>query len=321
MLTAVLFALLPSWIGVPLRRLLGARIGKGARIRFGTVLAVRELELGEGARIGPCAFVRARSLAIGAHSNVNPLTVMKANEIRIGVGTRVASFAVVYGELMPSCRFTIGDHSSIANFAWLDAGEGITVGDQVGIGGHTFIFTHGSWSDYLEGSPWSYGPVVIEDRVWIAWRVTIQANVVVGHDSLIAVGSVVTKDVPPNVFAAGMPAKVVSSPAWPAVDNAERLHRAERILDAYAERGIAGGRANIAIDDAQSLAPGNLLFLVNRNLENVERASLLERGVNILDHREGRLIVAQDQPYLDDFRAFLRRYGIRVLRLFPQSAG
>ncbi|HTU71437.1 MAG TPA: acyltransferase [Candidatus Baltobacteraceae bacterium] len=314
MFLAVLLSLLPSPLHVAVRRLMGARIGRGARIRFGTVLAVRDLRMGEGSRIGPAAVVHARTLEIGAHSNVNPLTIMKANAIRIGSYTRVASFAVIYGELIESSRFAIGNHSSIANFCWIEPGEGITVGDQVGIGGHTFIFTHGSWSDYLCGSPWNYGPVVIEDRVWIAWRVTVQANVTIGHDSIIAVGAVITKNVPPNVFAAGMPAKTVSEPAMPAVGETERLHRAERMLAAYGERGMPGARAQIKVDDGRELGRGNLLMVVNRPLELEERDALLERGVNILDHPSGRLIVVEDRPYLADFRSFLRRYGIRVAR-------
>jgi acetyltransferase-like isoleucine patch superfamily enzyme len=322
MLTAVLLALLPSKLHVALRRLMGAKIGKGASIRFGTVLAVRDLQIGEGARIGPCAVVRANSLQLGAHSNVNPLTIMKASKIRIGSCTRVASFAVIYGELIPTSVFSIGNHSSIANFCWIEPGEGITVGNQVGIGGHTFIFTHGSWSDYLEGSPWGYGPVAIEDRVWIAWRVTVQANVTVGHDSIVAVGAVITKTVPPNVFVAGMPAKVVSQPANAPVDDAERLRRAEAILAAYAERGSPEASARIALDDAKKVQRGDLLFVVNRPLDDSERSTLLEQHVNVLDHPNGRLIVSEDLPYVAEFRQFLRRYGIRLDREdYQPSAG
>jgi acetyltransferase-like isoleucine patch superfamily enzyme len=51
-------------------------------------------------------------------------------------------------------------------------------------------------------------PIVIEDDVWIAARVNIIAGVTIGHGSVIAAGSVVTRDIPPMVIAAGVPAAV-----------------------------------------------------------------------------------------------------------------
>ena len=52
-------------------------------------------------------------------------------------------------------------------------------------------------------------PVEIEDRVWIGARAIILKGVTVGHDAVIAAGSVVTRDVPPRTVAAGVPARVV----------------------------------------------------------------------------------------------------------------
>ena len=54
-------------------------------------------------------------------------------------------------------------------------------------------------------------PIVIGNRVWIGIGVTICPGVSIGDNSIIAAGSVVTKDVPPNVIAGGNPAKVLKS--------------------------------------------------------------------------------------------------------------
>jgi len=48
-------------------------------------------------------------------------------------------------------------------------------------------------------------PVVIEDGVWVTTGVTILGGVRIGRNSIIGAGSVVTKDIPPNCFAAGNP--------------------------------------------------------------------------------------------------------------------
>jgi acetyltransferase-like isoleucine patch superfamily enzyme len=52
---------------------------------------------------------------------------------------------------------------------------------------------------------------VIEQNVWIAAGATIIGGVTVGENSVVAAGSVVTKDVPPNTLVAGNPAKIIRS--------------------------------------------------------------------------------------------------------------
>ena len=51
--------------------------------------------------------------------------------------------------------------------------------------------------------------VNIEDHVWIGAGAIILPGVTIGENSVIGAGSVVTKDVPPNVLAYGNPCKVI----------------------------------------------------------------------------------------------------------------
>lgn len=52
-------------------------------------------------------------------------------------------------------------------------------------------------------------PIVLEDNVWLGGRVIVLAGVTIGEDSVIGAGSVVTRDIPPKVIAAGVPARVI----------------------------------------------------------------------------------------------------------------
>ncbi len=52
-------------------------------------------------------------------------------------------------------------------------------------------------------------PITIEDGCWIASNVTICGGVTIGKNTVIGAGSVVTKDIPANVFAAGNPCRVI----------------------------------------------------------------------------------------------------------------
>jgi acetyltransferase-like isoleucine patch superfamily enzyme len=54
-------------------------------------------------------------------------------------------------------------------------------------------------------------PIVIERNVWIAAGAIIIGGVTVGENAVVAAGSVVTKDVPPNTLVAGNPARVIRS--------------------------------------------------------------------------------------------------------------
>ena len=52
-------------------------------------------------------------------------------------------------------------------------------------------------------------PVHIGDNVWLGYGFVAMKGVSIGKNSVIAVGSIVTKDIPPNVVAAGNPCKVI----------------------------------------------------------------------------------------------------------------
>lgn len=52
-------------------------------------------------------------------------------------------------------------------------------------------------------------PVKLEKNTWIGSSSTILPGITVGKNSIVAAGSIVTKDVPPNTIVAGNPAKVI----------------------------------------------------------------------------------------------------------------
>ena len=54
-------------------------------------------------------------------------------------------------------------------------------------------------------------PIIIEDRTWIGFKSTIMKGVRIGEGSIVAAGSIVTKDVPPYTIVAGNPAVVVKA--------------------------------------------------------------------------------------------------------------
>lgn len=99
-----------------------------------------------------------------------------------------------------------------ANFdcVFLDVCE-IKIGDNCFIapGVHIYTATHPlNAKERISGAEFGK-PVTIGDNVWIGGRAIINPGVTIGNNSVIASGSVVTKDVPDNVVVGGNPAKVI----------------------------------------------------------------------------------------------------------------
>jgi maltose O-acetyltransferase len=54
-------------------------------------------------------------------------------------------------------------------------------------------------------------PIAIESNAWLGGGVIVLPGVTIGENTVVGAGSIVTKDLPPNVVAAGNPARVVRS--------------------------------------------------------------------------------------------------------------
>jgi acetyltransferase-like isoleucine patch superfamily enzyme len=117
----------------------------------------------------------------------------------------------------------IGDNVGISACS-LRAGVSITIGNNVNIGADCLIIdTDAHPHDYMkrrrnytmEVDLTKYlteipsAPIVIEDDVWIGARCQILKGVHIGARSIIAAGSIVTKDIPADCVAGGVPAKVL----------------------------------------------------------------------------------------------------------------
>ena len=117
---------------------------------------------------------------------LNRLTFNNADEIRIGKNVFVNQ----------NCTF-------------YDLG-GLDIADDVMIGPNLSIITTGHPIEPSERRSATIGkPIVIEKSVRIAADATIIGGVTVGENSVVAAGSVVTRDVPANTLVGGNPAKVI----------------------------------------------------------------------------------------------------------------
>jgi acetyltransferase-like isoleucine patch superfamily enzyme len=147
-----------------------------------------------------------------------------APDVKLGKDVRLSKFINLYG-----CE--IGDETKIGAFVEIQKNakvgrrckisshtfvcEGVVIEDNVFIG-HSVTFINDSYprattpeGELQTESDWHVESTVIKRGASIGSGATVLSKVVVGENSIVGAGSVVTRDVPPNVIVAGNPARVL----------------------------------------------------------------------------------------------------------------
>lgn len=144
-------------------------------------------------------------------------------DVQLGQDVQIYSFVNLYG-----CR--IGDRTKIGTFVEIQKNavigrnckisshtficEGVTIEDDVFVG-HNVSFINDKYPRATAGgrlqteADWSVQPTRVCQGASIGTSSTILSNVTIGRNAIIGAGSVVTRDIPDNVVAAGNPCRVV----------------------------------------------------------------------------------------------------------------
>lgn len=110
---------------------------------------------------------------------------------------------------LPGGKLEIGTGTYINGGVSICAQESVTIGKNCAIGNYSLIMDTDFHSVGDHTQMPRAKPVVIEDDVWLAARVTVLKGVRIGRGAVIAAGAVVTKDVPPFTLVGGVPAKII----------------------------------------------------------------------------------------------------------------
>lgn len=174
------------------------------------------LEIGEGVTIEPGAIITAENGRIGDRSIIRSGARIEGTHVEVGTESYLDYGAWIGGGscrdkdayIKAGCFLHMGWNSQI-NIA-----RGVDIGDEVGIGIETKIFTHGAYLPIDCGFPIQWGPVKIGNRVWLpnAW---INPGVTIGDDVVVSARSLVNRNLPSGCLASGIPAKVIKESAYP----------------------------------------------------------------------------------------------------------
>jgi len=138
-------------------------------------------------------------------------------------GEHVSFHSVAY--ISNGAALIIGKNSTLRFSTEINAKESVKIGANVIISNNVIISDNNSHptgyeerikmceSDH-DGELWSnkYAvskPIIIEDNVWIGRQVMVNKGVTIGQGSIVAAGTVVTKNIPPYSLCYGNPGKVI----------------------------------------------------------------------------------------------------------------
>jgi acetyltransferase-like isoleucine patch superfamily enzyme len=135
-------------------------------------------------------------------------------------------------DVLPFNGFSLGSNSTIEDYTVVNNGMGdVSIGNgvriglsnviigPVNIGNNIILAQHVVMSGLNHGyedistpirlQPCTTAKITIEDDCWIGANAVITAGVTIGKHSIVAAGSVVTKDVPPYSIVGGNPARLL----------------------------------------------------------------------------------------------------------------
>lgn len=240
----------------------GAR-EKLLQLLSGPVFLTNDVTIGRGSVIGRNVRFNCRRVVIGDGVHIGDGVIFDCESLTIG------DFATIY----PGCFFPGPGKLSIGHNFWLGRGSiidsqgGTIIGDNVGIGAHSQLWTHMKFGDVAAGCRFhTMSPLTVDDDAWLVGHVLV-SPVRIGARALVMLGSLVAKDIPPDRTFAGSPAKDVTDKfgaQFRGISNQERRdYVGERIEKIASRAGISDIWSRIKLVDEFSSADMTHELVIN----------------------------------------------------------
>lgn len=155
-------------------------------------------------------FLVSGCLAIGAKENQKSkqetrIKIKKNGKLQIQNDFSIGSGSDI--RIFENAKLSMGG-GYFNGFVQIICGQEINIGNDVAVA-RDVVIRDTDAHDIITDEYQKTKPVNIGNHVWIGQRAMIMKGVTIGNGSVIAAGAIVTKDVPANSLAAGIPAKVI----------------------------------------------------------------------------------------------------------------
>lgn len=156
---------------------------------------------------------RLRGAKIGEGSIVLQSSKIERFPANITIGSStIIKNAVKICSCNKEAKIKIGNNCTVGDYGYIYSSEKITIGDNTLIGPFCYLVdaNHGISRDKsIRSQPLTTAAIVIEEDCWIGANVTVLSGVKLRKGSVVAAGSIVTKDTEQYSINAGNPARQI----------------------------------------------------------------------------------------------------------------
>jgi acetyltransferase-like isoleucine patch superfamily enzyme len=197
LLSLIIYTARGCWVRIFMGSAKGlVMIGKGTTIRYAKHLyAGRDLIIEDYAEINCMAL---KNIIIGDRVTIGRFAIVRPSNAyggEVGDGLKIGN------------NSSIGTYSYIGCSGYIEIGNNVMMGPRVGLFAENHNFDRTDIPMHQQGVKRKF--IIIEDDCWIGTNSVILAGVTIGKGSVVAAGSVVTRDVKPYSVVGGVPAKVL----------------------------------------------------------------------------------------------------------------
>lgn len=231
-------------------------------------------KIGKKAFIHPEAEIDVDYLEIGDFSKINKGVIIKGRKVIIGREAWLDEGSRIGGGRAEIGTIKIGDFFHLGKNAEINTANDVLIGNEVGIGMDSKIFTHGAYLSEIGGFPYQDAPVLIGNRVWIP-NAIVMPGICIGSNVVVGAISLVNKSIPNGCFAAGIPIKVVKENEYPKVLTNVKIKKIlSRIIEEVYGYNIKAGFVvpDVIYVDGTSFFTRDRIIVgkVNKNTERVK---------------------------------------------------
>lgn len=170
--------------------------------------------LGKDVTIHPTAQLIGEEIEIGDFSKIGPNVVISGKSVKIGREAWIGERAIIGGGRAEFGTLIVGDFLHLGIRGQINIANNVVIGDEVGMGMNSMVFSHGAYLSEYEGYPYQDAPVTIGSNVWLPYAI-VNPGIEIGHDVVVAAMSLVSRSLPSGCLAGGIPAKVLKENAFP----------------------------------------------------------------------------------------------------------
>lgn len=253
------------------------------------------------ARIGKNVVIECDTFELGANSIIKDGCKITCTSFKAGTGLYMCEEVEVGrgGCFGPNSKVTIGSNVGIFERAIINPSEEVTIGDNVGIGAEVMIWTHGAWLDITKGFPADFGPVTIEENVWLPARCIVLPHVTIGRNTVIGIGSTVNRSIPEGSLAAGTPCKVIRENYYPKELSKEQISDlVNQVLVDW--KNLIQFKVGDRYDFSVSYRSEDYII------------ELIQPDQVTLFNVQDKTIIGYQNTLSEDLRDYLRRRGIKI---------